>query len=78
MSMLKKTSTSVPGVSQEIGLNDTQINNIYLTDGNRLEIRFQNVPDYLTGLYLRYSPKTQSKVFYLKYKYEGKSQWLKY
>ena len=75
--MLRKTDVSDPGVTQEILLDDTHINNICLKDGNRLDIRFKNVPDYLTGLHLRYSPKTQSKVFYLRYKYEGKAQWLK-
>ena len=75
--MSRKLKLNVPGMSQELYLDDTQINNIHLKDGNRLDIRFKNVPDYLTGLYLRYSPKTQSKVFYLKYFYEGKSQWLK-
>jgi|TARA_B110000483_G_scaffold13778_1_gene15576 hypothetical protein len=77
MVMSRKLKLNVPGMSQELYLDDTQINNIHLKDGNRLDIRFKNVPDYLTGLYLRYSPKTQSKVFYLKYFYEGKSQWLK-
>ena len=75
--MSRKLKLNVPGMSQELYLDDTQINNIHLKDGNRLDIRFKNVPDYLTGLYLRYSPKTQSNVFYLKYFYEGKSQWLK-
>ena len=38
-----------------------------------IDVRFKNLPSYLRGLHLRYSPKTQLKKFYLRYKYKGKA-----
>ena len=62
--VMSEIKSNVPGVSQELYFDDTQINNIHLKDGNRLDIRFKEVLDYLKGLYLRYSLKKELKVFY--------------
>ena len=63
---------------QEINLNDKAINKLSIKEGNRINFKFKDIKtSFLNGLILRYSPLTQKKLFYLKYKYKGKSQWIK-
>ena len=63
---------------KEIDFNDKAIDKLYLAKGNRVTVKFKNISvPYLKGLVLRYSPKTQKKRFYLKYKYKDKTKWLK-
>ena len=38
-----------------------------------IDVRFKSLPSYLRGLHLKYSPITQLKKFYLRYKYKGKA-----
>ena len=60
-----------------INFNDKAIDKLFIESGNRITVKFKNIRvPYLTGLVLRYSPLTQKKKFYLKYKYKGKSPWL--
>ena len=61
-----------------INFNDKAIDKLFIKSGNRVTVKFNNISvSYLTGLNLLYSPKTQKKKFYLKYKYKGRSPWLK-
>ena len=63
---------------KEIDFNDKAIDKLYLAKGNRVTVKFKNISvPYLKGLVLRYSPKTQKKRFYSKYKYKDKTKWLK-
>lgn len=67
----KNSDIGLPGVNQGIFLNNKIINDLYIKEGNRVDIKLLG-PDYIKGLYLRYSPKTQKKVFVLKYKFNDK------
>ena len=51
------------GVVQEISLDDKLIDKLYIKEGKIITCRIVDVPDYLNGLILRYSPKTQKKKF---------------
>ena len=74
----KKTIQSGPRVAHEIAFNDRTINYLYVKDGPRIDFRFKNIKvPYLTGLKLRYSPLTQKKRYYSKYRFKGKTKWLK-
>ena len=56
------------------GYTGTVLTNKLIDLGNKVTVKFKNVKvPYLNGLILRYSPLTQKKKFYLKYKYKGKS-----
>ena len=70
---------SGPRVAHEkVDFNDKAIDKLFIKTGNRITIKFKNIRvPYLTGLILRYSPLTQKKKFYLKYKYKRKSLRLK-
>ena len=70
----KKSKLGGPLEAQEVLLEDKIIESIFQESGPRKDIKIKGA-DYLSGLYLRYSPKTQSKVFYLKYKHNGKMRW---
>ena len=62
----------------EIDFNDRAINKLSINEGNRINFKFKDIKtSFLNGLILKYSPLTQKKLFYLKYKYKGKSQWIK-
>ena len=75
---MKKTK-SVPGVAHpDLNFGDRSINKLCIKKGNRIDFNFSNIKvGYLKGLKLRYSPLSQKKIFYLKYKFKGKSCWLK-
>ncbi len=82
MKVDKKSIESDPRVAQRnvlwIDFKDKAIDKLYIKSGDRITIKFNNVRvPYLNGLVLRYSPLTQKKKFYLRYKYKGKSLWLK-
>ena len=82
MKVDNKSNESGTGVAQEkvihINFNDKAIDKLFIKSGNRVTVKFNNIKvPFLTGLILLYSPKTQKKKFYLKYKYRGKSPWLK-
>ena len=82
MKVDSKSNESDPGVTQEnviwVNFNDKAIDKLFVKSGNRITVKFNNVRvSYLTGLILRYSPLTKKKKFYLRYKYKGKSLWLK-
>ena len=82
MKVDNKSNESDPGVTQEnviwVNFNDKAIDKLFVKSGNRITVKFNNVRvSYLTGLILRYSPLTKKKKFYLRYKYKGKSLWLK-
>ena len=65
-------------LTTEIDFNDRAINKLSINEGNRINFKFKDIKtSFLNGLILRYSPLTQKKLFYLKYKYKGKSQWIK-
>ena len=78
MKVDNKNSQSWPGVDQGINFNDKAINKLSIKEDNRINFKFKDIKtSFLNGLILRYSPLTQKKLFYLKYKYKGKSQWIK-
>ena len=79
MKVDKKNVQSDPRVTQELLLfQDKAINKLRKKEGNRKDFKFKDIKvSYLTGLVLRYSPLTQKKLFYLRYKYRGKDQWVK-
>ena len=53
------------------GYTGTVLTNKLIDLGNKVTVKFKNVKvPYLNGLILRYSPLTQKKRFYSKYKYE--------
>ena len=61
-----------------INFHDKAIDKLFIKSGNRITVKFKNVKvPYLNGLILRYSPLTQKKRFYSKYKHKGKTKWLK-
>ena len=81
MKVDNKSNESGTGVAQEkvihINFNDKAIDKLFIESGNRITVKFKNISvPYLTGLNLLYSPKTQKKKFYLKYKYKRRSLWL--
>ena len=78
MKVDNKTNQSCPEVDLKINFNDKAINKLGIKEGNRINFKFKDIKtSFLNGLVLRYSPLTQKKLFYLKYKYKGKSQWIK-
>ena len=82
MKVDRKSIESDPGVTQEkviiISFNDKALDKLFVETGNRITVKFNNIKvSYLTGLVLRYSPLTKKKKFYLRYKYKGKTHWLK-
>jgi len=57
-----------------IEFTDKAINKLKIISTKKnIDIRFKSLPSYLRGLHLRYSPITQLKKFYLRYKYKGKA-----
>ena len=67
--------SSPPVAHQTIEFEDKAIKELKIISSKkrwRLNVRFKSLPSYLRGLYLRYTPKTQLKKFYLQYKYRGK------
>jgi len=64
-----------PGIVQEIKLNNNLIEKLFIKEGKRIDYKVIG-PDYIKGLYLRYSPLTQKKVFALKYLFKGKVETL--
>ena len=81
MKVDNKSNESVPRVAQETvvwtDFKDKAIDKLFIKSGNRITVKFKNVKvPFLTGLVIRYSPLTQKKKFYLRYKYKGKSLWL--
>ena len=78
MKVDNKTVKSGPPVAQHLLFQDKAIHKLSIKKGSRKYFKFKDIKvSYLTGLVLRYSPLTQKKLFYLKYKYKGKSQWIK-
>ena len=81
MKVDNKIVKSGPGVAQNIiwiNFHDKAIAKLFIKSGNRITVKFKNVKvPYLTGLIIRYSPLTQKKRFYSKYKYKEKTKWLK-
>ena len=78
MKVVIKSNLSDPGVTQEIYFNDKDVHQLSIKKGSREDFKFKDTNvSYLTGLRLRYSPLTQKKVFYLRYKFKGKASWLK-
>ena len=82
MKVDNKIVKSGPPVAQEnviwINFHDKAVDKLFIKSGNRITVKFKNVKvPYLNGLILRYSPLTQKKRFYSKYKYKGKTKWLK-
>ena len=57
-----------------IEFTDKAINKLKIISTKKnIDVRFKSLPFYLRGLHLRYSPVTQLKKFYLRYKYKGKA-----
>ena len=79
MKVDKKNVQSDPRVTQELLLfQDKAIHKLRKKEGNRKDFKFKDIKvSYLSGLVLRYSPLTQKKLFYLRYKYKNKAHWLK-
>ena len=78
MKVVIKSNESVPGVAQELLFQDKAIHKLRIKKGSRKDFKFKDIKvSYLTGLVLRYSPLTQKKLFYLRYKYKDKAHWLK-
>ena len=78
MKVDSKIAQSDPGVTQDLLFQDKATHKLRIKKGSRKDFKFKDINvSYLTGLVLRYSPLTQKKSFYLKYKYKGKSSWLK-
>ena len=78
----KKNLESGPRVAHEkviyCDFKDKAIDKLYFKSGDRVTVKFNNVKvPYLTGLGLRYSPLTQKKRFYSKYKHNTRTKWLK-
>ena len=68
--------SSPPVAHQTIEFEDKAINELKIISTKKrwqIFIRFKSLPSYLRGLTLRYTPNTQLKKFYLKYKYRGKA-----
>ena len=69
-----KIVQSDPGVTQDLLFQDKAIHKLRIKKGIRKDFKFKDTNvSYLTGLVLRYSPLTQKKLFYLRYKYKGKA-----
>ena len=78
MKVVIKSNESDPGVTQDLLFQDKAIHKLRIEKGSREDFKFKDIKvSYLTGLVLRYSPLTQKKVFYLRYKYKDKAHWLK-
>ena len=78
MKVDNKIVQSDPRVTQELLFQDKAIHKLRIEKGSREDFKFKDIKvSYLTGLVLRYSPLTQKKVFYLRYKYKDKAHWLK-
>ena len=79
MKVDKKNVQRDPRVTQELLLfQDKAIHKLRKKEGNRKDFKFKDIKvSYLSGLVLRYSPLTQKKLFYLRYKYKNKAHWLK-
>ena len=78
MKVVIKSNESVPGVAQDLLFQDKAIHKLRIKKGGRKDFKFKDIKvSYLTGMVLRYSPLTQKKLFYLRYKYKGKAHWLK-
>ncbi len=61
-------------LTKEIDFNDKAIAKLYIKSGPRKDFKFRNTKvSYLKGLRLRYSPKTQKKIFTLIYGYKARS-----
>ena len=73
MNVQKNQKTVDHELPTQIELRDKVLKELYKKDGPRIDYKIKNAPDYLEGLRFRYSPKSQKKVFYIFYKYEGKS-----
>ena len=75
MKVIIKSSLSDIGVTyRTIEFTDKAINKLKIISTKKsIDVRFKSLPFYLRGLYLRYSPITQLKKFYLRYKYKGKA-----
>ena len=73
-----KSNESGPMVAPELSFQDKDIHKLSIKEGSRKDFKFKDIKvSYLTGLVLRYSPLTQKKLFYLRYKYKDKAHWLK-
>ena len=69
-----KIVQSDPGVTQVLLFQDKAINKLKIISTKKnIDVRFKSLPSYLRGLHLKYSPITQLKKFYLRYKYKGKA-----
>ena len=78
MKVIIKSKESGPTVAPELSFQDKDIHKLSIKEGKRKDIKFKDTNvSYLTGLVLRCFPLRQKKSFYLKYKYKGKSSWLK-
>ena len=78
MKVVIKSNESDPGVTQDLLFQDKAIHKLRIEKGSREDFKFKDIKvSYLTGLVLRYSPLTQKKLFYLRYKYKDKASWLK-
>ena len=78
MKVVIKSNESGPMVAPELSFKDKDIHKLSIKEGKRKDIKFKDTNvSYLTGLVLRCFPLRQKKSFYLKYKYKGKSSWLK-
>jgi len=75
MKVIIKSSLSDIGVTyRTIEFKDKAINNLKIISTKKnIDVRFKSLPFYLRGLHLKYSPITQLKKFYLRYKYKGKA-----
>ena len=72
----KNSLGCLPVAYQSIEFEDRAINELKIISTKKrwqIFIRFKSLPSYLRGLTLRYTPNTQLKKFYLKYKYRGKA-----
>ena len=73
----KNSLGCLPVAYQSIEFEDRAINELKIISTKKrwqIFIRFKSLPSYLRGLTLRYTPNTQLKKFYLKYKYRGKEE----
>ena len=81
MKVKEKTVKCSPGVTQEnleLNFDDKAISKLRIKKGKRIDFRFKDTKvSYLKGLVLRYSPLTQKKIFYLRYRFNNKIYWLK-
>ena len=71
----KNSFGGLPVAYQSIEFEDKAINELKIISSKKrwqINVRFKSLPSYLRGLTLRYTPNTQLKKFYLKYKYRGK------